>query len=75
MVVFRLPRPKRVSTQLLVLGAENAAIFRPQELQATATAYAGQAKIFPGMAHDMMLEPDWQAVADYMVTWLETRGL
>jgi pimeloyl-ACP methyl ester carboxylesterase len=75
MVVFRLPRPKRVSTPLLVLGAENDAIFRPKELEATATAYAAQVKIFPEMAHDMMLEPGWQAVADYMLTWLEARGL
>lgn len=75
MVVFRLPRPNRVSTPVLVLGAENDALFRPKELQATAAAYGGQVKIFPEMAHDMMLEQDWQTVADYILKWLETRGL
>jgi hypothetical protein len=59
----------------LPIGAENDAIFRPKELQATATAYAGQAVIFPEMAHDMMLEQDWRKVADYMLMWLEKQGL
>lgn len=75
MLVFRLPRPDRVSTPVVVLGAENDALFRPKELRATAAAYAGQVKIFPGMAHDMMLEQDWETVADYILKWLAARGL
>jgi alpha-beta hydrolase superfamily lysophospholipase len=31
--------------------------------------------MFPGMAHDMMLEPDWQAVADRILSWLDDKGL
>jgi hypothetical protein len=38
---------------------------------ATARAYGTTAVIFPDMAHDMMLESGWHAVADHMITWLE----
>jgi pimeloyl-ACP methyl ester carboxylesterase len=75
MVVLNLPRPKRVKTPMLVLGAERDAIFSPHEVQATAAAYGQQATIFPDMAHDMMLEPGWQLVADQMIVWLRDQGL
>ncbi len=41
----------------------------------TAQANGMQAAIFPDMAHDMMLEAGWQAVADRILIWLEERGL
>ena len=75
MVVFRLPRATRVTTPVLVLGAEDDAIFRPAEMQRTAKAYAGEATIFPKMAHDMMLERGWQDVADATIQWLQQQGL
>ena len=75
MVIFRLPRPKRINTPILVLGAEDDAIFRPAEIQRTARAYGSEAQIFPNMAHDMMLERDWQAVANTMRQWLQHQGL
>jgi hypothetical protein len=65
-----LPRPKRINpTPLLVLGAANDAIFTVGEVEATAQAYGTTAHIIPEMAHDMMLEPGWQAVADHVVMW------
>jgi hypothetical protein len=27
-------------------------------------------QIFPGMAHDMMLEPGWEAAAERILAWL-----
>jgi len=75
MLLFKLPRPKRVRTPILVLGAEQDAIFRPHEIRATAAAYNTAAIIFPDMAHDMMLEPGRQAVADTILEWLAERGL
>ncbi|MBA2678378.1 MAG: alpha/beta fold hydrolase, partial [Ktedonobacteraceae bacterium] len=48
MLVFCLPRPQRVKTPMLVLGAEKDVIFIPREVEATARAYATQAQIFPG---------------------------
>jgi alpha-beta hydrolase superfamily lysophospholipase len=40
-----------------------------------ARAYNTTVEIFPDMAHDMMLEPDWQKVADRILGWLTERGL
>jgi pimeloyl-ACP methyl ester carboxylesterase len=70
MVILNLARPKRVKTPLLVLGAENDAAISIRENERTAKAYGTQAEIFPNMAHDMMLEADWQKVADRILEWL-----
>ena len=75
MLLLALPSPRRVTTPMLVLGAANDIIFSPHEVEATAKAYRTQATIFPNMAHDMMLEAGWQAVADHILTWLGHRGL
>ncbi len=73
MVAFARPRPKRVKTPLLVLGGAEDRIFLPKEVAATASAYGIEPVMFAGMAHDLMLEPGWQAVADRMIEWI--RGL
>jgi pimeloyl-ACP methyl ester carboxylesterase len=75
MLAFALPSPKRVKTPLLVLGGEKDALFLPREVQQTARAYRTQATIFPTMAHDMMLEPEWQVGADAVLDWLRARDL
>ncbi len=75
MVALNLPRPKRVKTPLLVLGAANDTLFHSYEIAATARAYNTQAVIFPDMAHDMMLEANWQAVADRIIGWLTEQGV
>jgi len=75
MLAFSLPRPQRVRTPVLVLGAANDVIFHPNEVEATAHAYHTTAHIFPNMAHDMMLEAGWQDVADRILDWLDKRGL
>jgi pimeloyl-ACP methyl ester carboxylesterase len=72
MLLFSLPKPDRVATQVLVLGAEHDILFTQQEVRATAAAYRTEAEFFPGMAHDMMLEPGWAAVAERIHAWLET---
>jgi pimeloyl-ACP methyl ester carboxylesterase len=75
MLVFRLPIPRRVAAPILVLGAADDIIFQPYEVEATAKTYRTEAVIFPGMAHDLMLEMNWQMVADRIITWLSERGL
>ncbi|MFM9034235.1 MAG: alpha/beta hydrolase [Mycobacterium sp.] len=73
--VVRLPRPGRVRAPMLVLGAlEDGAVTR-HEVRATARAYRTEPVLFPGMGHDMMLEPGWAAVAEHIDTWLTGRGL
>jgi alpha-beta hydrolase superfamily lysophospholipase len=75
MLVLNLPKPNRVTSPLLVLGAEDDFCFTQQEVRATARAYHVEAEIFPKMGHDMMLEPGWEAVAQRIHEWLETRDL
>jgi pimeloyl-ACP methyl ester carboxylesterase len=75
MVFLNLPKPQRVSTPLLVLGARCDRSVTPWEVRATARAYRSQAEIFPNMGHDMMLEPGWAAVAQLIHTWLRAQGL
>jgi pimeloyl-ACP methyl ester carboxylesterase len=74
-LVLNLPRPRRVTAPMLVMGAAQDTIFHPYEVEATARAYHTQAVIFSDMAHDMMLEAGWQRVADHMIAWLNERGL
>jgi len=75
MLALNLPRPKRVNTPVLVIGAANDTVFHSGEVQATATAYKTQAVMFPNMAHDLMLEAGWQTVADWIIAWLSEKGL
>ena len=75
MMLFDLPRPKRVRTPLLVIGGAKDRIFSPDEVNSTARAYNTTARIFPNVAHDAMLEKDWRAVASLILEWLNSRGL
>jgi pimeloyl-ACP methyl ester carboxylesterase len=70
-----LPRPKRVTTPMLVLGAEEDGAHTRSEIRATARAYGTKAEFFPDMGHNMMLEPGWASVAQCIDTWLGARGL
>jgi pimeloyl-ACP methyl ester carboxylesterase len=74
-LALKLPRPKQVTTPLLVLGAQNDGAHTAKEVCATARAYRTQAEFFPDMGHNMMLEPGWAAVAERIHTWLGTHGL
>ncbi|OBK63101.1 alpha/beta hydrolase [Mycobacterium colombiense] len=75
MLFLNLPVPERVTAPLLVLGAECDGSITMAEVQATAHAYGTEAKIFPHMGHDMMLEPGWGTVANRIDDWLITQGL
>lgn len=70
-MIYNLPKPQKIKTQLLVLGAENDALIAPEKIKKTARAYNADCKIFPDTAHDLMLERNWQTVADFMISWLE----
>jgi alpha-beta hydrolase superfamily lysophospholipase len=45
------------------------------EVRATARAYRTEAEFFPGMGHNMMLEPGRAPVAQRIHAWLQTRDL
>lgn len=74
-LMLNLPRPARVTAPLLVLGAEQDGAHTRKEVQATARAYGTEAEFFPGMGHNMMLEPGWESVAERIHDWLGDRGL
>ncbi len=74
-VVFTTVHPEVVRTPILVMGGADDTIIPYRLVEATARAYHTQAEIFPGMAHDMMLEAGWQSVADRILSWLEEQNL
>lgn len=74
-VLFLLPKPERVRTPLLVLGAEEDGSVTVDEVQVTARAYGTTATIFPGMGHNMMQDVGWLSVAELIDKWLCGRGL
>lgn len=75
MLGLSLPRLERIEPPLLVLGAADDATISSQEVEATARAYGVEAEFFPHMAHGMMLEAGWRAVADRIRVWLDEQGL
>ena len=75
MLGLNLPRTKKIETPILVLGAARDNVFTKSEVEATALAYNTEVEIFPDMAHDMMLESGWQAVADRILGWFKKMGL
>ena len=72
---LNLAHPKKIKTPLLILGAEKDNSITPDQVHATARAYGAQAEIFPNMAHDMMLEKDWECVAKRISDWLNEKGV
>jgi pimeloyl-ACP methyl ester carboxylesterase len=75
LMFLNLVKPQYVRAPLLVLGAECDGSIRAEEVRATARAYRTEAEFSPEMGHDMMLEPQWAAVAERIHTWLGTRDL
>jgi pimeloyl-ACP methyl ester carboxylesterase len=73
--LIRRVRSRRVSTPMLVLGADEDGMVTSAEVHATARAYRTEAEFFPGMGHNMMLEPGWADVAARIHAWLQTRDL
>jgi pimeloyl-ACP methyl ester carboxylesterase len=73
MVALDLPKPEKVKTPLLVLGAARDNMISPREIEATARAYHTQAEIIPDVAHNSMLELRWQSVAERILVWLNER--
>ena len=76
MTFFDLPRLQRERCPpMLVLGAEHDVLVPQPEVEKAARVFATEAEIFPGMGHVMMLEADWQNVADRIIEWLRAGNL
>jgi non-heme chloroperoxidase len=57
---------------ICVIGAEGDRICTPGDVRATARHHNVAATILPGLAHMLMLEPGWAAVAQALAGWLQT---
>lgn len=75
MVALDLPKPKKLQTPLLVLGAARDNMLSRSEIEATACAYHAQCDVIPDVAHNSMLEVSWKNVAERMLVWLNDRQL
>ncbi len=73
-MLLALPNSKRIGVPMLVLGAADDTLFTISEVALTAQAYRAEATIFADMAHDVMLDPHWQSVADRMFVWFSKHG-
>lgn len=63
---------RRVTTPILVLGAEYDGFVSPAEVRATARAHRTEPEFFR-MGHNMMLEPGWADVAERIREWLQAQ--
>ena len=64
-------RRPRSAVRPFVLGVAGDRISHPGDARATASSYDTTATIVPGLAHMMMLEREWETVAQPLLTWLE----
>jgi len=65
------PSTPMLDLPVLVIGAENDAFVFEGAIKATADTYRAEVEMFPNMAHAMMLERNWEAVAERMLGWLD----
>ncbi len=69
MLSWELPH-KPAKIPMLVLGGSKDVFFPYSNTRLTAHHYHADYHIFQGFGHAMMLENDWQIVADYILDWL-----
>ncbi len=73
MSFFNLPLPLAMHRPpMLVLGAEHDHLVPPAQVLMTAATYGERAEIIPGIGHGVMLERDWEIVAERIGLWLES---
>lgn len=62
--------PERPTSPVLVMSAQDDRICTPADAQATARHHGVAATMLPGMAHMLMLEPEWETAAVKLAAWL-----
>lgn len=65
------PSTRSLDIPVLVLGAERDPFIYQGALEQTASTYGTTAEVFPGMAHAMMIDYDWEKAASRVLQWLE----
>lgn len=69
-MMFRLPRPEKVSAPVLVLAAENDGLFTVREQRGLARAYDAELIEIPNSGHNVMLDSEWEPAASVVAEWL-----
>ncbi|EAR21541.1 alpha/beta hydrolase [Nitrococcus mobilis] len=76
MTVGALPCPWRMQTPpMLVIGAQDDALFSVAEVEQTARAYNADLHLQPDMGHAVMLELGWRSLAERVLDWLVAKRL
>jgi alpha-beta hydrolase superfamily lysophospholipase len=71
MVGLDLPKNMRLTTPSLILAAQNDVLVSRKQIEETAKIYNSDFLVIPDVAHDMMLDKNWELVAKEMVNWLQ----
>jgi pimeloyl-ACP methyl ester carboxylesterase len=70
LLVLDLPKPSKIVTPMLVIGGTRDVAVSAKESVGTAKAYGTKAEIFD-IAHDMMIEKNWEEVANFIRAEIE----
>lgn len=62
--------PRKIHAPVLLIGGGSDQMVLPYQIEETGRVFHLQPQFFPGMGHEMMLEPGWQNVADAIIGWL-----
>jgi len=73
-MIVRPPRPKRVTTPVHVVAASDDAIFTLEEQRDLAVAYGTELQIVASSGHDIMLDTNWEALAQILVDVATSAG-
>ena len=62
---------KRISQPVLIIGGKNDHIFKPKHLEKLNQKIKdSKMKLYDQTGHNLMLEKDWQSVADTSISWI-----
>jgi pimeloyl-ACP methyl ester carboxylesterase len=70
LLLHREPEPPVGNPPVLVVGSSEDKVVPRRALERAARRYGGAPLLFPGMGHDLMLEPRWQEPIDAIMDWL-----
>jgi len=71
-ILLDKPKPSQVNTQMLIMGGDDDSSIPEKINNALAKNYGTKLETFP-VAHEMMLDSNWELVAHRIVSWLTSR--